>query len=115
MSYHEKNESNESSDLSCSEWKQRIAMYIVPAVQGFFRSIALSEDNSLPRYFFAFLLFLAAMQIDDGDVDVVEQFGVELDRVARREKDHDLYNELKLTCIELASDVPDVRMVGYLE
>lgn len=32
------------------------------------------------------LLLLAAVDIHDGDIDVIQQLGVELDRIARREK-----------------------------
>lgn len=43
----------------------------------------------------ALLLLLAAVDIHDGDIDVIEQLGVELDRIARREE----HLNIKITII----------------
>lgn len=48
ISFYEKQESLENqNDFSSGEWKNITINYIVPAVQGFFRSISLSKGKSL--------------------------------------------------------------------
>ena len=47
ISFYERLENFEAADLAKMEWKQRITQYVIPALQGFFRSISLSKGNSL--------------------------------------------------------------------